>query len=139
MTATFTILGSPRTKKTSQRIVRNRATGKMLIISAKAKADWETTATEQLRAQRGPTTIVNVRRKGKMIALPVQFSGPVRVTALFYRDRDIGDATGFYQALADALEKSGVLANDRQIEDWDGSRRLVDRANPRVEVTVEAL
>ena len=139
MTARFTILGPPRTKKTSQRIVRNRATGKRLIISAKVKADWEQTAVEQLRAQRGPTTIVNVRRKGKVVATPVRFAGPVRVTALFYRDKDLGDATGYYQALADAMEKAGIVANDRQIEDWDGTRRLIDRANPRVEVEVISL
>lgn len=137
------ISGPPRTKKTSQQIVRNKRTGKQFIVSGSANKDWETAAVEQLAAQIQATKIVQVKRKKKLVDAHVVFDGPVRVRALFYRDRDIGDATGFYQALADALEAKyvggrwvGVLANDRQIADWDGSRRLIDRENPRVEVEV---
>ena len=31
---------------------------------------------------------------------------------------------------------AGIIADDRQIEDWDGSRRLIDAANPRVEIYI---
>jgi hypothetical protein len=56
---------------------------------------------------------------------------------LFYRDAERGDAVGYYQGLADLLEKRGVVANDRLIMSWDGSRLLKDSANPRVELTLE--
>ena len=59
--------------------------------------------------------------------------------ALLYRDALIGDAAGYYQALADWLESSGVIVNDRLIVQWDGSRLLKDAARPRIEVTLEEL
>lgn len=137
--ARFTIFGPPRTKKNSSNIAKNRSTGQMFLAPDKAKAAWEKMAVDTLRTQLRPTTTVVRKIKGRLVEVPVQFTGPVHVTALFYREKNLGDTCGFYQALGDALEKSGVLANDRQIEYFDGSRRLIDRKNPRVEVTVEAL
>ena len=40
---------------------------------------------------------------------------PVNCRALFYRDRRIGDAVGYYQGLADLLEKRGVVEDDKWI------------------------
>lgn len=61
---------------------------------------------------------------------------PLNVTALFYRDRATGDAVGYYQGLADLLERRGIVANDRYLVSWDGSRLLKDAQNPRVELTL---
>ena len=47
-----------------------------------------------------------------------RMTGPVRVSATFYRDRNAGDLVGYMQALADALQKAGVLVDDRQIVSW---------------------
>ena len=44
------------------------------------------------------------------------------------------DAVGLYESLGDLLQDGGILANDKLIEDWDGSRRLKDARNPRVEI-----
>jgi hypothetical protein len=63
----------------------------------------------------------------------------VNCRALFYRDANRGDAVGFYQGLADLLEQRAVIANDRLIVSWDGSRLLKDAAEPRVEVVLEAV
>jgi Holliday junction resolvase RusA-like endonuclease len=63
----------------------------------------------------------------------------VRCAAVFYRDADRGDAVGYYQGLADLLEKRGVLANDKQIADWNGSELRKDAQRPRVELTLEVL
>jgi hypothetical protein len=41
---------------------------------------------------------------------------------------------GYYQGLADLLESRGILANDKHIVSWDGSRLLKDAARPRVEL-----
>ena len=64
---------------------------------------------------------------------------PLNCRALFYRDANRGDAVGYYQGLADVLEEIGLLADDEHIVSWDGSRLLLDRVNPRVEVTLTPL
>lgn len=56
--------------------------------------------------------------------------------AIFYRDANRGDAVGYYQGLADVLEKAQVITDDKFITQWDGSRLLVDRENPRVELVL---
>jgi Holliday junction resolvase RusA-like endonuclease len=74
-------------------------------------------------------------RSESKVTLPIGFD--VNVRALFMRQTNIGDAVGFYQSLADSMEKGGILINDRQIVSWDGSRMLKDAKNPRIIVTVE--
>lgn len=56
--------------------------------------------------------------------------------ALIYRDADRGDAVGYYQGIADLLEKLRILSNDRMIVAWDGSRLLKDPERPRVEIVL---
>ena len=114
----FVVLGNPRTKKTSQRIAR-RGDGTPFIMSAAFTKDWADSAIAQLRS--------HWHRCGAL-------NQPVAVRALIYRDRNVGDATGFYQAIGDALQSAEVITNDSLIEHWDGSRRLKDAANPRVEI-----
>ena len=69
-----------------------------------------------------------------MYPSPVGTDAPLNCRALFYRDARRGDAVGYYQGLADLLEKRGVIENDAQLTQWDGSRLLLDRENPRVEI-----
>lgn len=108
--------GAPRSKKNSQRIVRVR--GRVLIVQSKSYVAYERACLWQLRAtwQRPP------------------IDGWVGCAAIFYRDRDVGDLNNYTAALADILEKAGVLVNDRLIRSWDGSRVDKDPARPRVEV-----
>ncbi len=63
-------------------------------------------------------------------------TGPVKLTATVYRPRRQGDLDNFAKALCDALAGL-VYADDSQIVEshW---YLLLDRQNPRVEVTVEA-
>lgn len=63
----------------------------------------------------------------------------VNCSALIYRDRNSGDAVGYYQAIADCLEHLGIVQNDRLIVSWDGTRLDKDAINPRVEVTLTAI
>lgn len=110
------ILGPPRTKKTHQRILRRK--GRPFVMPAATSVAWEQSAVLQLRSQykRAPIT------------------WPVNIAARVYRDRAVGDFVGYLQAICDALEKAGVLVNDKFVSTLDGSRLLVDKANPRVEV-----
>jgi Holliday junction resolvase RusA-like endonuclease len=115
------VTGRPFTKKTSQRIVFSKRKNRHFILQSAAAGGWEKTAVLQLRAQwagRAP------------------MGGPLHVRALVYRETKVGDALNYWQAVADALERAGVIVNDRLIVSWDGSRCLKDAARPRVEITI---
>lgn len=121
----FTIIGAPRTKKNSGRIVTRGRHPR--ILPSKAYELWDAAAQVQLASMRSqaPGTF------------PI--SANVNCSARFYRDALRGDAVGFYQALADTLEKAGIVENDSQIVSWNGSRLMKDSENPRVEFTLEVL
>jgi Holliday junction resolvase RusA-like endonuclease len=120
MTLSFTIPGAPRTKKNHGRLVR--AGGRHRLIPSAAFGAWNAVAQVHLL---------------KIDTMPLLV--PVNCRALFYRDALRGDAVGYYQALADALEEARIVENDALIVQWDGSRLLKDAANPRIEVTLETL
>ena len=121
----FTVWGSPRTKKTSNRLVH---AGRIRVLPSKAWVKWVKTAP----ILRGITRDEPVRQ-----VLGVA-DKPYNVCATFYRDARRGDAIGYYQGLADLLEKRGVISDDKFFVSWDGSRLEIDRENPRVEVTLTA-
>ena len=117
----LTILGAPVTKKNHQRIARNRKTGTPFILQSKQAVSWEKAAVWQLANQwRG--------RK------PISSAAWVRAT--FYRERATGDLCNFMGALADALERAGVVENDRLITCWDSTRLDKDADRPRVELEI---
>lgn len=114
------IPGPPRTKKNHGRIIR--AGGRVRMIPSAPFEEWNKTAQIYLRMARIQT-----------------ITQPVNCCAMFYREKSIGDAVGFFQALADALEEAGIVENDRLIVSWDGSRMRKDAKNPRIEVTLTLL
>lgn len=122
MTHAYTIQGIPRTKKNSQRIIV--IGGKRAVLQSRQYLSWEAPAVFQLQAQRHGF-VWNI---------------PVNMRAIVYRDRAVGDLLNYLAAISDVLEKAGVVKNDRQIVSLDGSRMLVDRQRPRVEIELsEAL
>lgn len=116
----LTLPGIPRTKKNSGRIVH---AGGLRLLPSKAWERWANMVSPMLRAWA-------LRNQLQPIA------SPVNCAALFYRDADRGDAVGFYQGLADVLEKAGIVENDKHIVSWDGSRLRKDAARPRVELAL---
>jgi hypothetical protein len=122
---TIVIPSPPRTKKNSSRIVGTRR-GNPRLLPSEAFAAWNAVAQMELAQVRMKET-----------GLP--FRGPVNLRALFFRHADVGDAVGFYQSLADALQEGRIVENDRQVRQWDGSRLLKDAVNPRIILTVEPL
>lgn len=120
----LTIYGAPRTKKnhgyvavTTDKLGRKRRTHQPSV----AWKRWAKTATISTEVEFGPDRCATI-------------ICPVNCCAIFYRDRNVGDAVGYYQGLADLLEKRGIVANDKFITQWDGSRLRKDKDNPRVEV-----
>lgn len=138
----FVIVGPPRTKKTHSRIVtiptkgshRCRLCGKMpgfpKLLPSEAYEEWEKAALSQCYGIKAELV-----RRG--VVLPLVAS--VSIEALIYRRQASGDAAGFYQAIGDMLQAAGIIKDDKQIEDWDGSRRLKDAARPRVEIYISVI
>lgn len=118
----LTVTGIPRTKKNSAEIAMNRRTGQRLLATSPAYKRWAAAACEQVRALK---------------LAPIH--EPVNVTAHIYRSRRTGDLDNYLNAVGDMLETAGLLVNDDDIHGWDGSRRYIDRANPRVEITITPL
>ena len=108
----------PRTKKNSQQIIRVR--GRAIIIPSSEYKKFEKAACKSIAMQWSGDPIVC----------------PVNCQAIIYRERNVGDACNFYEAIADTLEKARVVANDKWIVSWDGSRLDKDAGRPRIEITL---
>lgn len=135
----FVITGPPRTKKTHNRVIHIPQKGSRAcpacghrrsfpkVLPSEAYEVWEETALSQC-------LIIKRRLADRGVVLPL--AGMVSIEALIYRKQDSGDVAGFHQAIGDMLQAAGILANDAQIEDWDGTRRLIDRFKPRIEIYI---
>jgi len=116
----FTIRGAPVTKSNHQRIFRGK-TGRPFVAQSAPYVSWEKSAIEQIMFRKD-------WRDGIMPA-----KAPVWLRATFYRERRTGDLGNYLKALCDVVERAGLVANDRLIECFDGSRIAWDKDNPRVE------
>lgn len=117
---TYTLLGPPRTKKNHQRILRG-AGGRPTIVQSKEYIQYERDCLQQLHPPSWP------------------LAGPVNVRCLYYMPtRRQVDLTNLLEATDDILVKAGVLADDcaAVVAGHDGSRVLLDRKRPRVEITI---
>ena len=116
----FTVPLVPISKKNSQQIMTNRATGRPFIMPSKKYKDYE---------------------KAAAVFIPkgVFINAPVNVKCLFYMPtRRKCDLTNLLEAIDDVMVKTGLLADDDYtiIESHDGSRVLYDKENPRTEVYI---
>jgi Holliday junction resolvase RusA-like endonuclease len=112
------ISGQPITKKNSQ--VIRCVNGYPRVMQSKAYRTYEEKALKEMLAYPGETIM-----------------GPVAVTVLYWlKDRRRPDLTNLLQATADILEKTKVIANDRNIVSWDGSRIMGVSRTPRAEITI---
>ena len=109
----LTIPGVPVVLKNSRRIVTNKYTGKKILKLSKRAEVYKEVAVLLLRttwAWRPITGPVN---------LAIVSFGPWKRAS-----DNIPDASNLYQMPEDCLEAAGVIANDRQVESHDGSRRV---------------
>lgn len=113
---------NPKTKKNNQQILINSKTKKPFVAQNKAYKQYEKDAGWFVRWNKPP------------------IDQPVNVKCIFYRDSERRcDLTNLLEAIDDILVKYKVLADDnfKIIASHDGSRVLVDRANPRTEIVIE--
>ena len=118
----FTIPLPPVTKKNSQQIIINKATGRPMIIQSKRYREYEKECGWFIQG------------KGEKI------NEPVTVKCLFYMPtKRRVDLTNLLNAILDILVKYEVIADDNSniVYSVDGSRVLYDKKNPRTEVTIE--
>lgn len=136
------IVGAPRTKKNHGVLIHGRS---QLIPSASYR-DWEKKAQIVVLDPVGSQKTVwafnwkkGSQKRPNPLPKPKTFVPvgiPLNCHATFYRERETGDAVGYYQALADLLEARGILDNDRQIVAWDGTRLRKDPDSPSVVVVL---
>lgn len=126
----FTIPLAPVTKKNSQTIAVNKATGRPFILPSKKYKEYEYKCGEYIPFDRatGDTTKPDTY--------------PVNVKCLFYMPtRRSVDLTNLLEAIDDILTTYNVLPDDnsKYLGGHDGSRVLYDKDNPRTEVIIEPL
>lgn len=117
----FVILGAPPVKKNRMQIVTNPKIARPFLVPNQKYKKWRSHAVQQLKSE----------------WRDVPLSDFLHVRALFFlpNARRV-DLSNLLEAPADALEEAGVIENDYFISSWDGSRRMLDRNNPRIELTV---
>lgn len=143
----FVIEGPPRTKKTSNRIIRfGKKKEFVKIMPSEQYIEWH-----KLSMQQAPVIRTRLRAQSVRAGLVLPITEPVRVKAVFYREKRTGDLVGYMQALGDWLQESkqrngktvrtgaGIILDDSQIDSWDGSRREHDKMRPRIEVLIEII
>ncbi len=115
---TFTIPGNPVTKKNHQRILKTRDGRSFVAPSAQYKAYEE--------------------QSGWFIPMK-EIDYPVNVKCVYYMEtlRRV-DLVNLLESTLDCLVRYGCLKDDdsRIVQGHDGSRVLLDRENPRVEITI---
>lgn len=122
MKLTFTIPLQPITKKNSQRILRNNATGRSFIAPSERYKQYENDAAWFIPKLDKP------------------IDTPVNIKYLFYmQTRRAVDLTNLMEAADDILVRCRVLADDnyRIVAGHDGSRVLYDKEKPHTLVVIE--
>lgn len=117
----FTVQGRPQVKKNRKQITKSGR-----LVSSKEYQQWEKDAVTQLQFQ--------WNRKPAIDRLGRIWLNAAIISYLGARQRP--DADNLYAGPLDALQLAGILDNDYCIVSHDGSRRLRDKDNPRVEISL---
>ncbi len=114
------IKGKPVSWKNSRNAIK-LPNGRPTLVPSRAATKWMKQAVLQLQFQWGPSPALNV---------------PLNAQIVSYYWGGEPDASNLYLGPEDALQKAGVIADDRLIQSHDGSRKFKDNNNPRVEITL---
>lgn len=137
---TFVLHVTPRTKKNHGKVVKRGARKFHIPSEVYTTMEGQIVMWARTSLATDANKSLVLDKNGKACRAERLFlSQPLNCCAIFYRDANRGDAVGYYQGLADALEAAGVVANDGWIKRWWGSDLAKDAKNPRIEVTLTAL
>lgn len=126
------IEGAPVSQKNQQQIVVRKKKGgghyPAVSMSKRAK-EWH---------KRAEALLAIWKWSNSFVPLPIERPVNVRVE-VFVPDLRTRDLANFLHAPVDALVRNGVLSDDdwRIVAAHDGSRMVLDRRRPRVEITIE--
>ncbi len=129
MKLTFTLPGMLPLKQTIQHLTYEK--GKLRLLP---KESWRKYRDEVLPCLQEQ---MNQLSPETQIWLPIDWS--LHCKALFYREYLGGVAALHYQALAELMRAANLIAHEKWIQSWDGSRLLLDRKHPRVEFVLTRL
>lgn len=117
----FEIPIAPISKKNSQRIMVNPATGKPFVMPSKQFKDYENAA------------LWFIPKNYPVIDFPVNIA-----CSFYMPTRRKVDLTNLLEAIDDIMVKAGLLADDdfTVIQSHDGSRVYYDKKNPRTCVCI---
>lgn len=123
-TIKFTVPGEPRTKKNSQRILTNRATGRPFIMPSPEYKEY---------AKRFAIYAPKLKE-------PID--EPVNIKCVYYRStRRRVDLVNLLECTADCLTECRIINDDNRNVMYavDGSRVFLDKEHPRCEITIEPI
>ncbi|WP_394271610.1 RusA family crossover junction endodeoxyribonuclease [Anaerococcus nagyae] len=118
----LTLIGNPATKKNSQAIKVNWASGKRYISQSDRYLAYERDCLWQIGAK-----------------YKQNIDYPINLKCVYYRkNRKKVDLNNLYSATCDILVAAGVIKDDdfKVVASMDGSRVRFDKDNPRVEIEI---
>jgi len=119
--------GRVPTKKNRPRIIR--VGGYPRVAPCKEYASW-------IHDTEAAALILSARLSCAGLTLPVEVPLTRTLRAYLFM-KTTGDLSGYEQAVDDWLQHYGFIANDRQIRSHDGSRLMLDRQEPRLEIVAQ--
>ncbi len=140
--------GAPVTKKNSPVLVERGSGGRPLpvLLPSQPFRNWLQFLTKHperlgvsLYEPKQRLNVTAPTYSGPAGAVAITLAQPLNCCALIWRARRVGDTLGYLDAIADALQSLAFVSDDQWIETWDGSRKLLDPKNPRVELVLSAI
>lgn len=118
----YIVSGSPIVKKNTQKVVRSR--GRTFVAYSPQYKEWLHRAMDELALQHRPE---------EPIDYPV-----ILLCKFFMQSLRVVDLSALYEGIQDTLVKMEILKDDNFniVIGHDGSRVLLDRDNPRTEISI---
>lgn len=118
----YTITGNPIVKKNTQKVIHRG--GRSFVVYSAQYRGWLNNAMDELALQKRPEQPINY---------PV-----LLVCKFFMQTKRLVDLSALYEGIQDTLVKMEILADDNFniVAGHDGSRVLLDREHPRIEIAI---
>ena len=130
------VVPSHSVKKNNKQISFNRATGKRFLRSNDKALFYEKWLTQKLIGEKLKQRIDTIKEP-VLIAFKFYYPESKYYTKKKEVFKNLADISNLYESPQDALQKAGILENDRLIEGHDGSRRIPIKDNAYyLEITI---